>query len=148
MDAWQRLKCHSSAKSCYSMSLSDKLSYLLDNIMLSSQIIAAIISTVKCERNSIPFTIEDVLKGEFNRNMYEITPPCYAINKCILHLLCFNSMLCLKRILLNILVQIVVMLRHLVAEISRFKFNDYCVIRTGASDLKLFVGGVWEENNR
>ena len=31
-----------------------------------------------------------------------------------------------------------IMLQHLVAEISRFKFDDYGVIRTGASDLKLF----------
>ena len=33
---------------------------------------------------------------------------------------------------------IFIMLRHLVAEISRFKFDDYRVTRTGASDLKLF----------
>ena len=45
-------------------------------------------------------------------------------------------------ILLDTLVQIFIMLRHLVAEISRFKFDDYRVIRTGASDLNLFVGGV------
>ena len=38
--------------------------------------------------------------------------------------------------------QIFTMLRHLVAEISRFKFDDYRAIRTGASDLKLFLGGV------
>ena len=46
------------------------------------------------------------------------------------------------RILLITLMQIFIMLRHLVAEISRFKFVDYRVIRTGASDLKLFVSGV------
>ena len=39
---------------------------------------------------------------------------------------------------MNTLMQIIIMLRHLVAEISRFKFDDYRVIRTGASDLKLF----------
>ena len=40
------------------------------------------------------------------------------------------------------------MLRHLVAEISRFKFDDYREIRTGASDLKLFWGGVyWIKDN-
>ena len=44
--------------------------------------------------------------------------------------------------LLNTLMQIFIMLRHLVAEISRFKFDDYRVIRTRASDLKLFMGGV------
>ena len=35
------------------------------------------------------------------------------------------------------------MLRHLVAEISRFKFDDYRVIRTRAGDLNLFWGGVF-----
>ena len=34
--------------------------------------------------------------------------------------------------------QIFITLRHLVAEISRFKFDDYRVIHTGASDLKYF----------
>ena len=43
-----------------------------------------------------------------------------------------------RKSLLNTLMQIFAMLRHLVAEISRFKFNDYRVIRTGTSDLKLF----------
>ena len=44
----------------------DKVSYLLESIMLLSQIIATIISTVKFERKNIPFTIEDILKSEFN----------------------------------------------------------------------------------
>ena len=56
-----------------------------------SQIIATMISTVKCERNNLPFTIKDILKGEFNWNMYEITPPCYAINTCILYRLRFKQ---------------------------------------------------------
>ena len=47
-------------------------------------------------------------------------------------------MVFLRKRLLDILMQIFIMLRHLVAEISRFKFDDYRVIRTGASDLKLF----------
>ena len=62
------------------MSLSDQVSYLLDRIMLLSQIIATMISTVKFERNNLPFTIDDILKDEFNWNMYEIAPPCYVIN--------------------------------------------------------------------
>ena len=45
------------------MSLSDKVSYLLDSIMLLSQIIVTMISTAKFERNKLPFTIEDILKG-------------------------------------------------------------------------------------
>ena len=65
--------------SCYFMSLSDKVSYLLDSFVLLLQIIATMISSVKS------FTIEDIPKGEFNWNMYEITPPCYVINICILH---------------------------------------------------------------
>ena len=52
-------------------------------------------------------------------------------------------MVFLKKRLLNTLMQICIMLRHLVVEISRFKFDDYRVIRTGASDLKLFWGGVY-----
>ena len=89
-EAWQRQKYLTPAVSCYFMSLSDKLSYLLDSIMLLSQIIATMISTVKFKRNNLPFTIEDILKGEFNWNMYEITPPCYVINTCILYRLYFK----------------------------------------------------------
>ena len=81
--AWQRQKYLTSAESCYFMSLSDKPFYLHDSITLLSQIIATIIPTVKFERNNIPFTIDDIFKGEFNWNMFEITPPSYAINTCI-----------------------------------------------------------------
>ena len=87
----QRQNYLTPAVSCYFMSLSDKVSYLLDNIMLLSQIIATMISTVKFERNNTPFTIEDILKGELNWNMYEITPPCYIINICILYRLYFKQ---------------------------------------------------------
>ena len=45
-----------------------------------------------------------------------------------------------RKSLLNALMQIFIMLRHLFAEISRFKFDDYRVIRAGGSDLKLFFG--------
>ena len=96
IDTWQRQKYLTSAESCYFMSLSDELSYLIDSIMLLSEIIATIISTVKFERNNFPFTIEDNIKGEFNWNMYEITPSCYAINTCILCWLCFKQLGFLK----------------------------------------------------
>ena len=56
------------------MSLSDKVSYLLDSIKLLSQIIAIMVSTAKLERNNLPFTVENILKGDFNWNMYESTP--------------------------------------------------------------------------
>ena len=85
IDAWQRQNNRSSAVSCYFMSLSGKVYNLLDNIMLLSQIIATMISTAKFQRNDLSFTIEHILKGEFNWNMYEITPPCYVINICILY---------------------------------------------------------------
>ena len=111
--------------------------------MLLSQIIVTMISTVKFERNNRPFTIEDILKGEFNWNMYEITLPCYVIYVyCTDYIL--NNMIVLRKCLLDTLMQIFIMLRHLVAEISRFKFDDCRVIRTGARDLKLFLGGVMQ----
>ena len=91
IDAWQRQNSLTPAVSCYFMSLSDKVSYLLDSIMLLSQIIATMISTVKFERNNLPFTIGDILKGELNWSMYEITRPCYVINICILYQLCFKQ---------------------------------------------------------
>ena len=78
------------------MSLSDKVSNMFNSIMLLSQITATVISTVKFERNDLPFTIEDILKGEFNWNMYEITPPCYVINICILYRLYLKQHGCLK----------------------------------------------------
>ena len=69
IEAWQRQKCLTPAVSCYFMSHSDKVSYLLDSIMLLSQIIATMISTVKLKKDNLPFTIEDIFKGEWN--MYE-----------------------------------------------------------------------------
>ena len=48
---------------CYFIILSDKGSYLLDSITLLSQIIATMIFTVKFERDNLPFTIGDILKG-------------------------------------------------------------------------------------
>ena len=88
---WPRQKYLTLAVPCYFMSLSDKVSYLLDSIVLLSQIIATVISTVKSDRNNLFFTIEDILKGEFNWNIYEITPPCYVMNICILHRLYFKQ---------------------------------------------------------
>ena len=91
IDARQRQRYLTSGVSCYFMWLSDKVSYLLDSIMLFSQIIATIISTIKFERNNLPFTIEDILKGELNWNMYEITPTCYVMDVCILYRLYFKQ---------------------------------------------------------
>ena len=59
------------------MSLSDKVSYLLDSIVLLSLTIATITSTTNSERNNLSFTIEDILKGEFNWNMYTLQTPTY-----------------------------------------------------------------------
>ena len=91
IDAWQRQKYLSSTVSSYFMSLSDKLFYLLDSIMLLLQIIATMISTPKFERNNLPFTIENILKGEFNWKMCEIIPPCYVVNICRLYRLYFKQ---------------------------------------------------------
>ena len=52
-------------------------------------------------------------------------------------------MVFLRKSLLDRLMQIFIMLRHQGVENSPFKFDDYQVIRTGASDLKLFLGGVF-----
>ena len=84
------------AESCYFIILSDKVSYLLYSIILLSQIIATTISTVKFERNNPSFTIGYILNGEFNWNMYEITPPCHVINICILHRLYHKQPDCVK----------------------------------------------------
>ena len=91
IDVWPRQKYLTPAVSCYLMSLSDQVSSLLDSIVLLSQTIATMISTVKSERNILSFTIEDILKGEFNWNMYEITPPCYVIDISILYRLYFKQ---------------------------------------------------------
>ena len=91
IDAWQRQGYFTSATSCYFMPFSHNSSYLLDSVMLLSQIIATKRSTVKFERNKPLFTIEDILEGEFNWNMYEITSLCYAINACISYRLCFEQ---------------------------------------------------------
>ena len=90
-DVWRRQKCPTPAVSCYFMSVSDKIAYLVDSIMLLSQITVKMISTVKFERNNPPFTVEDIPKCEFNWNMYEITTLCYAINICILYWLYFKE---------------------------------------------------------
>ena len=84
------------------------------------------VSTVKFETNNLPFTIGDIIEGEFNWNMYYV----------------LNNMVFLRKSLLDTLMQIFIMLWHLVAEILRFKFDDYRVSRTGASELKLLLGGV------
>ena len=55
-------------------------------------------------------------------------------------------MVFLMKILLDTLMKIFIMQRHLVAEISRFKFDDCRVIRTEASDLN-FLWAVYVESN-
>ena len=136
IDVWQRQKYLYSAESCYFMSLSDKLSYLVDRIMLLSQIIATMISTVKCEKIISLSPLKSLTANS--------TQTCMTLHRRVvqqIHVYCsdyvFNNMVISRRTLLDTLIQDFVMVRHLVAEISRFKFDDYRVIRTGASDLKL-----------
>ena len=101
IDDWQRQKCLAPAVPCYFMSFSDKVFHLLDSNMLLSKIIATMISTVKFKINNPPFSTENILKCEFNWNMYEITPPCYAINICILYRLYFKQQDFLKKELIG-----------------------------------------------
>ena len=63
IDALQRQKSLTPAVSCYFMYFSDKVSYLFDNIMSLSQIIATMISTVQFERNNLPFPLKTFLKA-------------------------------------------------------------------------------------
>ena len=81
------------------MSLSVKVTYLLNIIMPLSQIIATMIPTV--EFDNLPFTIQDILKGEINWNLYEITPPCYVIKICILYRLYSKQHAFLKEVILG-----------------------------------------------
>ena len=146
IDAWQRQKYLTPAVSCYFMSFSDKISYLLDSIMLLSQIIATMISTVKFERYNLPFTGEDILKGEFKWNIYEITSPCYIINICILYRLYFKELGFLKEELIE---YTHANLHHATTFGCRniaFQIWWLSLIRTEASDLKLF-GAVYCTQN-
>ena len=79
------------AELCYCMSVSNKLYFLLVNVILISPISATIIFTVKRERNNIAFTNKDNCKGEFNWNMSEITLPDSTITLCIFCRLCFGK---------------------------------------------------------
>ena len=63
IDVWPRQKYLTPAVSCYFMSLSNKVSYLLDSIVLLSQIIATMISTVKSDRNNYLSPLKTFLKA-------------------------------------------------------------------------------------
>ena len=65
-----------------------------------------------------------------------------AINKRIFQRLCFDDKFIVLRIVLSTVKLTFRILRYLVGEILHFKFDAYCAVLTGASDLKLFVGGV------
>ena len=69
VDVHQRQSWLTWAKSCYIMSVSNKLSYLLVSIMLLSQDWGTIIFTVKFKINNIAFTIKDSFKGQSNWNV-------------------------------------------------------------------------------
>ena len=126
------------------MSFSDKVSHLLDSIILLSKIIATMISTVKFERNNRPFTIEDILKGEFNWNMYEITLPCYVMNICILYQFHFKQHDFLKEVLIgythaNFHHATTFGCRHIAFQIWWLPCNPHRI----TSGLKLFLSGVY-----
>ena len=88
IDAWQRQRYLTYAESCFFMSLSDK--YLICLIALC------------CYRISLPpwYPLSDLkeitspspLRTFLKENsIEEITPPCNAINTCILYRLCFKQ---------------------------------------------------------
>ena len=91
MDAWQTQQYLSSAVSCISCHF--QIKYLICLIALSYY------------RRSLPpwyplpnlkeitslSPLKTFLKASSNRNMYEVTPPCYVINICILYRLYFKQ---------------------------------------------------------
>ena len=100
------------------------------------------ISIVICKRNNLPLTTEDILKANSTETYMKLQRRVMQyINVYCTDYIWHNMVFCWG-ILLDILMQIFIMLRQLVAEISRFKFDDCRVIHTGTSDIKLFVGGV------
>ena len=68
VDAQQRQSWFTWAKSCYIMSVSKTLPYLLVSIMLLSQDKVTIIFTVKYKINNIAFTTKDSFEGQSNWN--------------------------------------------------------------------------------
>ena len=90
VDAQQRQRHLTWAESCYIMSVSNKLSYLLVIIMLLSQDRITIIFTVKSKVNNITFNTKYSFECQSNWNMDKITPLGYAINICIFYRVCFG----------------------------------------------------------
>ena len=62
---------------------------------------------------------------------------------CIFYRLCLENNVIFEMISSRTIKQNFSILHHLVGEISHFEFDAYRESLTGASDLKLFVGGVW-----
>ena len=91
--------------SCYIMSVSNKLSYLLVSIVLLSHDRATIIFTLKVKMNIIAFIIKGSFEGRSNWNMDWITPYDFAIDICIFHYLCFRRHVIFQGILVHILKQ-------------------------------------------
>ena len=89
-DAQQRQSYLTWAKSCYIMLVSNKLSYMNDNIMLLSQDRVTIICTAKFKINNIAFTIKDGFEGQSNWNMDKITQLGCAINVCLFYRVYFG----------------------------------------------------------
>ena len=84
MDAWPRQK--SISRQSHFISLYFQINYLICLIVLYCyRRSLPPWYQVKFERHNLPFTIGNIGKGEWNWNMYEITPPCYVINICILY---------------------------------------------------------------
>ena len=89
--ASQKQKSLTWAELGYVMLVSNMLSYLLVNIMLSSQNRVTTIFTSKFEINNFAFTIKDRCEGHFNWHMNEISPSDYAVDICIFHWVCIKQ---------------------------------------------------------
>ena len=118
------------------MSVSNRLSYLIIDIMLSSRSRVTIIFAVKFKINYITFTILDSFQGELNWNMNTIIPSHYVIN--ILYYTDYvKDNKVFQIFFLDAITQIFSILRHLVSKISLLEFDAYHVFFTDAKDLKL-----------
>ena len=81
--------------------------------------------------------------------MNEITPSSYAISICMFYRTVYDltNQIVFYGICLCIIKQNFNILRHLFGKILHLKFNVYHAVLTRASDLKLFVGGVYNKKN-
>ena len=91
IDPWPKQK--SLPQQSHVISLYFQIKYLICLIVLycHRRSLPPLYPLSNLDGNNLPFTIGDIVKGEFNWNMHEIIPPCYEINICILCRLYFKQ---------------------------------------------------------